>query len=125
MAVPVGFFAFQTAEIGDSKMSHVKQNPAMDIAAVVLAEEQENSIAAYEFDGIGLTQAEPVIMRNTLLLTIFRPCSFLILRARKDREVEYDEFQASCEMLFAKGIKHNNQTYHQETTHKREIFTGC
>ena len=92
-------------------MSHVKQNPAMDIAAVVLAEEQENSIAAYEFDGIEQTQAEPVIMRNTLLLTIFRPCSFLILRAKKDGEIEYDEFQARVEMLFAKGIKHNNRTY--------------
>ncbi|NQU35432.1 MAG: hypothetical protein HQ521_19575, partial [Bacteroidetes bacterium] len=51
-------------------------------------------------------------MRNTLLLTIFRPCSFIILRANKDKEVEYDEFQAKVEMLFAKGIKHANRTFH-------------
>ena len=83
----------------------------MDIVATILADEQQNAIASYEFDGNELTQMAPVIMRNTLLLTIFRPCSFLILRAIKDREVEYDEFQASCEMLFAKGIKHNGRQY--------------
>ena len=93
-------------------MSHIQTNTAMDIVATILADEQQNAIASYEFDGNELTQMDSVIMRNTLLLTIFRPCSFLILRAIKDREVEYDEFQASCEMLFAKGIKHNNQTYH-------------
>ena len=92
-------------------MSKVKINNAMDIAAAVLADEQENSIAAYEYDGIELTQTDPVIMRNTLLLTIFRPCSFLILRANKDKEMEYDEFQFRVEMLFAKGIKHNNKIY--------------
>jgi len=93
-------------------MSHVQTNTAMDIVATILADEQNNAISSYEYNGLEITQADPVIMRNTLMLTIFRPCSFLILRARKDREVEYDEFQASCEMLFAKGIKHNNQTYH-------------
>jgi len=94
-------------------MSHVKQqtNNAMDIAAAVLAEENQNSIASYEFDGNELTQTDNVIMRNTLLLTIFRPCSFLILRAKKNSSLEYDEFQAKVEMLFAKGIKHNNRQY--------------
>jgi len=92
-------------------MSHVKQNTAMDIAAAVLANEQENAIAGYEFDGIEVTKTEDVIMRNTLLLTIFRPCSFLILRAKKNKEMEYDEFQSRTEMLFLKGIKHNGRTY--------------
>ena len=92
-------------------MSHVKQNPAMDIAAAVQTEEQENSIASYEFDGNELTQTDPVIMRNTMLLTIFRPCSFLILRAKKNSDLEYDEFQAKIEMLFAKGIRHNGRQF--------------
>ena len=95
-------------------MSHVKQqenNNAMDIVASVLADQQENSIASYEFDGIELTQTDNVIMRNTLLLTIFRPSSFLILKAKKNSELEYDEFQAKTEMLFAKGIKHNGRQY--------------
>ena len=92
-------------------MSHIKQNTAMDIVATVLAKEQENSIASYEFDGNELTQTDPVIMRNTLLLTIFRPCSFLILRAKKNSDLEYDEFQAKIEMLFAKGIRHNGRQF--------------
>ena len=92
-------------------MLHVEQNNAMDIVATVLADQQENSIAVYEFEGNELTQTDPVIMRNTLLLTIFRPCSFLILRAKKNSDLEYDEFQAKTEMLFAKGIKHNGRQY--------------
>jgi len=92
-------------------MSRITQNNAMDIAAAVLADEQENSIAAYEYDGLELTQTDPVIMRNTLLLTIFRPCSFLILRANKDKDMEYDDFQSRVEMLFAKGIRHHHKTY--------------
>jgi len=83
----------------------------MDIVATVLAEENQNSIAGYDFDGNELTQTDNVIMRNTLLLTIFRPCSFLILRAKKNSDLEYDEFQAKTEMLFAKGIKHNGRQY--------------
>ena len=94
-------------------MSHIKekQNNAMDIAASVLADQQKNSIASYEFDGNELTQTDNVIMRNTLLLTIFRPCSFLILRAKKNSDLEYDEFQAKIEMLFAKGVNHNGRQY--------------
>ena len=92
-------------------MSHIKQNNAMDIVATVLAKQQENSIAGYDFNGNELTQTDPVIMRNTLLLTIFRPCSFLILRAKKNSDLEYDEFQAKIEMLFAKGVNHNGRQY--------------
>ena len=69
---------------------------AMDIVADILANEEGNIIASSQYNGIELTPAEPVTMRNTLLLTIFRSCSFIILKADKDAEVEYDEFQALC-----------------------------
>jgi len=81
------------------------ENKAMDIVATILANEQNNAISTYEYDGIALQQADPVLMRNTLLLAIFRPCSFIILRANKDKEIEYDEFQAQVEMLFANRNK--------------------
>ena len=69
-------------------------NQAMDIVADILADEQENTISSYQYNGVELTPVEPVTMRNTFLLTIFNPASFLILRADKDGEIEYDEFQA-------------------------------
>lgn len=87
-------------------------NNAMDIVADILANEEENTIASYQYNGIELTQAEPVTMRNTLLLTIFNPDSFLILRASKNSDVEYDEFQALLERQLAQGITHNDKKYH-------------
>jgi hypothetical protein len=87
-------------------------NQAMDIVADILADEQENTISSYQYNGVELTPVEPVTMRNTFLLTIFNPASFLILRADKDGEIEYDEFQALLEKLLARGITHNNQKYH-------------
>ena len=87
-------------------------NNAMDIVADILADERENTISSYQYNGVELTQTEPVTMRNTLLLTIFNPSSFLILRASKDSDIEYDEFQAKVEQLLAQGITHDNQKYH-------------
>jgi len=87
-------------------------NNAMDIVADILAEERENTIQSYEYNGVELTPAEPVTMRNTFLLTIFNPASFIILRADKDSEIEYDEFQALLERQLAQGITHDNQKYH-------------
>ena len=48
-------------------------NNAMDIVADILAEEQENTISSYEYNGVELTPAEPVTMRNTFLLLLNRP----------------------------------------------------
>ena len=50
-------------------------------------------------------------MQSTILLTLFRPCAFLIMRAKKHREMEYDEFHAKLEMLFAGGIIHKGEKY--------------
>ena len=50
-------------------------NNAMDIVADILADEQENTISSYQYNGVELTPAEPVTMRNTFLLTIFNPSS--------------------------------------------------
>jgi len=83
----------------------------MDIVCDLLEEQQQNSIDCYEYDGIDLTLTEPIRMQSTILLTLFRPCSFLILRAKKRREMEYDEFHAKLEMLFAKGIEHKGEKY--------------
>ncbi len=87
-------------------------NHAMDIVATILADEHENTIQSFDYNGIELTPAEPVIMRNTFLLTIFKPESFLILRADKGSDVEYDEFQAKLEQLLARGISHNDKKFH-------------
>ena len=87
-------------------------NQAMDIVADILADEQENTISSYQYNGVELTPAEPVTMRNTFLLTIFNPDSFLILRASKNSDVEYDEFQALLERQLAQGITHNDKKYH-------------
>ena len=74
-------------------------NQAMDIVADILADEQENTISSYQYNGVELTPAEPVTMRNTFLLTIFNPASFLILRADKSSDLEYDEFQREAHDL--------------------------
>ena len=87
-------------------------NQAMNIVADILANEEENTITSHQYNGVELTPAEPVTMRNTFLLTIFNPASFLILRADKDSEIEYDEFQVLLERLLAQSITHNNQKYH-------------
>jgi len=76
----------------------------MDIVCDLLEEQQQNSIDCYEYDGIDLTLTEPIRMQSTILLTLFRPCAFLIMRAKKHREMEYDEFHAKLEMLFAKAL---------------------
>jgi len=79
----------------------------------VIQEENANAIPVYTFDGITLTQNElPVIMRNTLLLTMFHPQSFLILRAHKHADLEYDQFQTSLELQLARGIKHRGKRFH-------------
>ena len=49
-------------------MSHIKQNNAMDIVATVLAKQQENSIAGYDFNGIELTQSDSLIMGISLIM---------------------------------------------------------
>ena len=41
-------------------------NQAMDIVADILADEQENTISSYQYNGVELTPVEPVTMRNTI-----------------------------------------------------------
>ena len=89
----------------------MKNTQIMDIVCDLLEEQQQNSIDCYEYDGIDLTLTEPIRMQSTILLTLFRPCSFLILRAKKHSKMEYDEFHAKLEMLFAKGIEHKGEKY--------------
>ena len=91
-------------------MSNKNTNP-MDIVATVLAEHQENSIAAYSFDGREIQRTDGIVMRNTLLLTILLNDDFLILSTKKHPEMEYDEFQSRLEMLLARGIEHEGKQY--------------
>ena len=83
----------------------------MDIVATVLAEHQENNIAAYSFDGREIQRTDGIVMRNTLLLTILLNDDFLILSTKKHPEMEYDEFQSRLEMLLARGIEHEGKQY--------------
>ena len=91
-------------------MSNKNTNP-MDIVATVLAEHQENNIAAYSFDGREIQRTDGIVMRNTLLLTILLNDDFLILSTKKHPEMEYDEFQSRLEMLLARGIEHEGKQY--------------
>ena len=89
----------------------MKNTKIMDIVCDILEDQQQNSIECYEFNGIDLTLTESIRMQSTILLTLFRPCSFVIIRARKHSDLEYDEFQTRLEMLFARGIIHKGEKY--------------
>ena len=71
------------------------ENTTKTLLEKIVQEEQDNTIQSYNYDGIELRQSEPVILRNTLLLTMFRPQSFLILRCERDAELEYDSYRNS------------------------------
>jgi len=58
------------------------ENTTKTLLEKIVQEEQDNTIQSYNYDGIELRQSEPVILRNTLLLTMFRPQSFLILNVK-------------------------------------------
>jgi len=87
------------------------ENTTKTLLEKIVQEEQDNTIQSYNYDGIELRQSEPVILRNTLLLTMFRPQSFLILRCERDAELEYDSYRNSLEILFSRGIEHNGSIY--------------
>jgi len=47
------------------------ENTTKTLLEKIVQEEQDNTIQSYNYDGIELRQSEPVILRNTLLLTMF------------------------------------------------------
>ena len=73
-AVPVETFYIQTAKRKEITMKNTK---IMDIVCDILEDQQQNSIDCYEFNGIDLTLTESIRMQSTILLTLFRPCSFV------------------------------------------------